>query len=1059
MKTVLAVLLLAITTSIYSQTVEKYSRIRITVPDKPALDRIWSSGIDFEGTSGRLGGAMEFVASPSDLAHLTARGIAYQIVINDLAADYLRHQGPPPANPEGFGYGSMGGFFTYDEVNNQLDSMLLTYPSLVSAKVPIGYSTEGRPIFAVEIAANPNLPQNEVLYTALHHAREPEGMMSLMYYMWWLLQNCGSDAEAGYLVGNRHLWFIPVVNPDGYVYNQTTNPSGGGMWRKNRRNNGDGSYGVDLNRNYGAYEMWNSPNGGSSTLPSDDTYRGTAPFSEPETQAIDQFARSHNFKTCLNYHTYGDYLVYPWGYLSRESGDSLIYRDWTYEMIAVNHFTNGTDQQTVGYSTRGSSDDYLFGDTTKPITYTITPEVGLTGFWPSTAEILPLAQLTFPQNKLFAHLAGQYTTVTGLSVSDSHGGGHLARGTAFALHLTIKNRGLDSASGLTVTIADSTPYLQFVSTSSAVGFLASQAAADVVFPGTVPGNAIVGTPVRLFVTITDPSGYRKDDTETVYLGTPAVLFTDSASNGTSKWSTGQGWGTTSVAHTPPAAFTDSPTGNYAPMADNSLTMLTPVDLTGYQYGELRFWTKWAIDPTWDFATVEVTTDNGGSWTTLRSKLSHAGSDQDPAQSAGRWGYESYTPGLTWVEQQMDLTPYTGSQIKLRFRVMADGGQQRDGFYVDDIRLFGYNTDTDTTPPLIPPLLVEPFNGAPFRPTTLALRWDGMQGAIGYELELAFDSLFSSVVVDDSTLTDTVRTLASLQNDTGYFWRVRGRNVKGPGPWTPRAYRFSTGATAAVLQVSEGWNLLSLPITVADGRTDSLFTGVLGSAFSYLPGTGYGQCDSLTFGGGYWLRFGSPGQVPVAGHPQEQLAVPVVSGWNLIGSVSVPVPVSMIASDPPGIPTGRFFGFRGGGYAMIDTLQPGEGYWVNALQAGWLDLRPSGSGTAGTIRIADRHTEPPVPPSGIGPARKLLPAAFALDQNYPNPFNPTTTIGYALAHSAIVRLTVYNILGEEVGTLAAGRQDAGYRSVRWDASGVGSGVYLIRLTADEFTAERKMLLLK
>ena len=53
------------------------------------------------------------------------------------------------------------------------------------------------------------------------------------------------------IVDSTEMYFIPCVNPDGYVYNETTNPNGGGYWRKNRRNNNDGSYGVDLNRNYG----------------------------------------------------------------------------------------------------------------------------------------------------------------------------------------------------------------------------------------------------------------------------------------------------------------------------------------------------------------------------------------------------------------------------------------------------------------------------------------------------------------------------------------------------------------------------------------------------------------------------------------------------------------------------------------------------------------------------------------------------------------------------------------------------------------------------------------
>ena len=143
----------------------------------------------------------------------------------------------------------------------------------------------------VKISDNPDVDEAEpeILYTALHHAREPQSMMQMIYFMYYLLENYNTNPSVQYIVNNRELYFIPVVNPDGYEYNRTTNPSGGGMWRKNRKNNGS-SYGVDLNRNYGPYTYWNAPNGGSSTDPSSDTYRGTAPFSEPETSKLKEFS-------------------------------------------------------------------------------------------------------------------------------------------------------------------------------------------------------------------------------------------------------------------------------------------------------------------------------------------------------------------------------------------------------------------------------------------------------------------------------------------------------------------------------------------------------------------------------------------------------------------------------------------------------------------------------------------------------------------------------------------------------------------------------------------------
>jgi 1,4-alpha-glucan branching enzyme len=89
----------------------------------------------------------------------------------------------------------------------------------------------------------------------------------------------------------------------------------------------------------------------------------------------------------------------------------------------------------------------------------------------------------------------------------------------------------------------------------------------------------------------------------------------------------------------------------------------------------------------------------------------------------------------------------------------------------------------------------------------------------------------------------------------------------------------------------------------------------------------------------------------------------------------------------------------------------------------------------------------------------LPAAYALDQNYPNPFNPSTVIGYRVPESGRVRLTVYDLLGREVAVLVDGVQTAGSHSVRWNAAGLPTGVYLYQLRAGSFTETRKLMLVK
>ena len=129
----------------------------------------------------------------------------------------------------------------------------VTYPNLITAKDSIGASVQGRTIWAVKISDNPDVDEDEpeIFYNSLIHANEVAGMMSVIYFMYYLLENYGSDAEVTYLVNNREFYFIPVINPDGNTYNQQISPNGGGMWRKNLRdNNNDGLQneydGVDL---------------------------------------------------------------------------------------------------------------------------------------------------------------------------------------------------------------------------------------------------------------------------------------------------------------------------------------------------------------------------------------------------------------------------------------------------------------------------------------------------------------------------------------------------------------------------------------------------------------------------------------------------------------------------------------------------------------------------------------------------------------------------------------------------------------------------------------------
>ena len=377
-KIILAVVIFFSLSVINAQTL-KYHKV-LMQGDEGLAKRLLELGITIDHSDVQEGGIAAEI-SELELQTLKANGVKHKILIYDLAKFYESRNiadvtarsmatgvcnAPNVAKPSHFHLGTMGGYFTWNEMKQILDSMVLLYPNLITAKIPLSQqSIEGRDIYYLKISDNPNVDEAEpeLLYSALHHAREPASLSQLIFYMWYLLENYATDPDVKATLDNTELFFVPCVNPDGYVYNQTTNPNGGGMWRKNRRVNGDATIGVDLNRNYGY--NWGFDNTGSSPTTSNDTYRGTSGFSEPETQSMRNFCNSRQFVTAINAHTYGNLLIYPWGYLpSIYTPDSATFVNWTVLLTQDSRFLYGTGDQTVNYVTNGDSDDWMYGEQT-----------------------------------------------------------------------------------------------------------------------------------------------------------------------------------------------------------------------------------------------------------------------------------------------------------------------------------------------------------------------------------------------------------------------------------------------------------------------------------------------------------------------------------------------------------------------------------------------------------------------------------------------------------------------------------------------------------------------
>jgi len=143
-----------------------------------------------------------------------------------------------------------------------------------------------------------------------------------------------------------------------------------------------------------------------------------------------------------------------------------------------------------------------------------------------------------------------------------------------------------------------------------------------------------------------------------------------------------------------------------------------------------------------------------------------------------------------------------------------------------------------------------------------------------------------------------------------------------------------------IAIAQGWNLLSVPVSVTDPRRGTLFPTAVSNAFTYVPDSGYVVRDSLLNRDGYWMRFSTVQTVNITGLGRSQDTVDVVAGWNLFGTITSPVSTGSILQMPSGIVSSGYYGFGGSGYAVTTTLQPGSAYWVRASIPGRLVLVPS-----------------------------------------------------------------------------------------------------------------------
>jgi hypothetical protein len=676
---------------------EQYSRAKIWT-NTESLNELSNLGLAIDHSFAKKNTFVISDFSETEIQKAKDAGFKVDILIEDVKSFYverayqntgvLKNETCPenagssfdPTVPTNFGLGSMGGFYTYQEYLDILDDMYAQFPNLITQRSAVSdtLSHEGRELFYVKMSNDPTADQGKprVLYSSLHHAREPGSLAQTIFFMWYMLENYGTNPEVTYLMDNLEIFCIPMVNPDGYVHNVVNDPNGGGMHRKNKNPNvGTNNPGVDLNRNY-SYQ-WGTT-GVDLGDENSDVYPGSGPFSEPETQNMKKIAENWGVSFAFNAHTHGGLLLYPIGATNQEFAVDNDYFDAYSNHMAK--FNNYDAIKSSGlYPASGDSDDYMYKDEG---IFAVTPEVGFNGFWPPVNQINPdCIDMLFP-NLVMAHLPLVYGATEDTDLAST-----IVDMTGNFNH-QIQRLGQQNGT-LTVSID---PLTGIQSVGNAINY---NLVIEEIQTGSISYNldpAIQYGDEIKYVLITDNGDWQKRDTIVKTFGDATLQFSDDAANA-DNW-TGD-WSLTSEDFfSPDFSFTDSPNNEYSNNEYSTYTFNDTINLTDATAALTRFRAKWAIESGYDYVQLQVSTDYGNTWTAQCGKYTRPGvSNWGDPQPAGEPLYDGTEN--SWVLEEISLTDYLGEEIMFRFILVSDQGVTDDGFYFDDFEIL-YDEPTDAS---------------------------------------------------------------------------------------------------------------------------------------------------------------------------------------------------------------------------------------------------------------------------------------------------------------------------------------------------------------------------
>ena len=417
-------------------------------------------------------------------------------------------------------------------------------------------------------------------------------------------------------------------------------------------------------------------------------------------------------------------------------------------------------------------------------------------------------------------------------------------------------------------------------------------------------------------------------------------------------------------------------------------------------------------------------------------------------------------------------------------------------------------------------LASPADRATGQPTNPTLHWSSVARADEYQIELATDEVFS--VGARRLLAPTSSFVVdALGPDSTYYWRVRGANAGGFGPWSD-AWRFSTSNTVlvngGVLTFDDGSPAFVEVVgpggadpcgaeagsTFGYGEFELFERSASDRVYAYYPIENTSYDDYATLMGP--LVDSDPNGCPTdpatataanlidfgRGRPIQRVVFldnteGARSVADLTGTVIRFYTTALALSPPaPSSPVNRavslpftvtlWWSAPPGAVAFDLQVSANADFTANVVDASGLT---ASSFTATNFPVVGSYywRVRAVTDFGamsdwsevwaftVGTATAVddadagIPATFQPDANYPNPFNPATTIRFGLPVASPATMSIYNVLGQRVATLVDGHFEAGWHTVQWNAPDAGSGVYFYRIEAGAFRETRTMLLLK